>query len=230
MPRQPRYGLVGIPQHIIQRGNNRQVTFFATADYRHYLDCLREACSSHGCDLHAYVLMANHVHLLLTPSCPNSIAKVMQSVGRRYVRYINNVYRRSGTLWEGRYKASLIDEHYLLTCCRYIELNPVRSSMVADPGEYYWSTYNHHIGKRLDPLVSEHWLYLALGRTAGERHTAYRDLFRVHIDASAISTIRETTNRGLVLGTEGFKDKIEQAISRRVRLGKAGRPRKVIAV
>lgn len=227
MPRQTRYGLVGIPQHVVQRGNNRQMTFFAQEDYRYYLACLREACSCHQCQVHAYVLMTNHVHLLLTPLQPNTIAKVMQSVGRRYVRYVNDVHRRSGTLWEGRYRASLIDdENYLLTCCRYIELNPVRASIVCNPGDYRWSSYAHHVGERVDPLVTDHARYLALGQIAAQRYAAYRDLFRVHIDPEAIAKIRETANRCSVLGTERFKDQIEQALSRRVRQGKAGRPRK----
>lgn len=231
MPRQPRYGLVDIPQHIIQRGNNRQVAFFGEENYLYYLDCLKEACLRHACRLHAYVLMTNHVHLLLSPSRPDAIAKVMQSVGRRYVRYVNDVYRRTGTLWEGRYKASPIDsDHYLLMCYRYIELNPVRKGIVRDPGEYRWSSYAHHAGQRVDPLVSDHARYLALGRTVAQRHAAYRDLFGEHIDPWAISTIRETTNQCLVLGTEEFKDQIEQALSRRVRPGKAGRPRKEISV
>lgn len=227
MPRQPRYGLVGVPQHVIQRGNNRQPTFFAQEDYRYYLDCLREACARHQCQVHAYVLMTNHVHLLVTPGLLNSIAKVMQSVGRRYVRYVNDVYRRSGTLWEGRYRASLVDdENYLLTCCRYIELNPVRASIVRDPGEYRWSSYAHHVGDRVDPLLTNHPRYLALGRSAAQRCAAYRDLFRAQLDPSAISTIREAANRCSVVGTERFKDRIEQALSRRVRNGKAGRPKK----
>jgi putative transposase len=131
MARLPRYVLPGQPQHVIQRGNNRGVTFFADEDYSFYLDRLKEACTKHGCAVHAYVLMTNHVHLLLTPDTSSSIAKVMQSVGRRYVQHINYTYRRTGTLWEGRYKATLIDsEQYLLTCSRYIELNPVRAGIV----------------------------------------------------------------------------------------------------
>lgn len=230
MPRQLRYGLVGIPQHVIQRGNNRQMTFFAGEDNRYYLDCLKDACIRHQCHLHAYVLMTNHVHLLLTPLQPDAIAKVMQSVGRRYVRYVNDVYRRSGTLWEGRYKASLVDDIYVLTCCRYIELNPVRASIVADPVEYRWSSYSHHIGKQQDALIHEHARYLALGRTSAQRYAVYRGLFRTHLDPVALSSIRQTTNQCLVLGTERFKDEIEQLISRRVRHGKAGRPKKAMSV
>ena len=229
MPRQPRYGLVGIPQHVMQRGNNRQATFFAGEDYRHYLDCVREACARYGCRVHAYVLMTNHIHLLITPLQTDAIAKVMQSVGRRYVRYVNDVYRRTGTLWEGRYRASLVDPAcYLLRCYRYIEFNPVRSSIVRCPRDYRWSSHAHHIGERRDPLVSDHEQYLALGQTAAERHAAYRDLSRVPMDPSEVSTIREATRQCLVLGTERFKDQIEEALSRSVRHGKAGRPRKEI--
>ena len=137
MPRQPRYALAGFPQHVIQRGNNRSATFYAEQDYRVYLECLAEACHVHETALHAYVLMTNHVHLLMTPGKTNGLAKVMQSLGRRYVRYVNDTYRRTGTLWEGRYKASVIDtEHYLLACYRYIEMNPVRAGLVAHPADY----------------------------------------------------------------------------------------------
>lgn len=230
MPRQPRYGLVGITQHVVQRGNNRQMTFFATEDRRYYLDCLKDACARHHCQLHAYVLMTNHVHLLITPLQPDAIAKVMQSVGRRYVRYINDVYRRSGTLWEGRYKASLVDDVYVLTCCRYIELNPVRASIVNDPVKYEWSSFRHHVGQQQDPVIREHAQYVALGRTPTQRYAAYRDLFRMHLDPAAILSIRQTTNQCLVLGTERFKDEVEQLLSRRVRHGKAGRPKKAIAL
>ncbi len=145
MPRQQRYRLPGVPQHVIQRGNNRQVTFFDNMDYRKYLDCLETAGDKYDCAIHAYVLMTNHVHLLMTPSEPDSISKVMQSVGRQYVQYINWSYKRTGTLWEGRYKASPIEsERYLLTCYRYIELNPVRAGMVASPADYAWSSYRHN--------------------------------------------------------------------------------------
>lgn len=227
MPRQPRYGLVGIPQLVFQRGNNRQAVFFAEEDYRHYLDSLREASSCHGCQVHAYVLVDNHVHLLITPLKPDAIAKAMQSVGRRYVGYFNDVYRRSGTPWEGRYRATLVDpENYVLTCYRFIELNPVRRNIAQHPGDYRWSSYAHHAGIRRDPLVRKHERYHVIGRTAVERHVAYRALFHVPMDPSEVAMIRETTRQCLVLGTERFKDQIEQALSRSVRQGKAGRPRK----
>lgn len=150
MARQPRYVLPGQPQHVIQRGNNRDVIFVAEADYRFYLDKLKDACDRMGCEVHAYVLMTNHVHLLMTPYEENSLGRVMQSLGRRYVQYFNYRYRRTGTLWEGRYRATLIDaESYLLTCYRYIELNPVRAGMVSHPGDYPWSSYRSNaLGQR----------------------------------------------------------------------------------
>ncbi len=157
MARLPRFSLPGQPQHVIQRGNNRSIIFAADEDYIFFKDCLDEAAKRYGCDIHAYVLMTNHVHFLMTPYEGNSISKVLQSVGRRYVQYFNHAYQRTGTLWEGRYKAILIEsECYLLTCCRYIELNPVRAAMVSDPGDYPWSSYCHHVRGEPDFLVRDH--------------------------------------------------------------------------
>jgi putative transposase len=145
MARLSRFVLPGQPQHIIQRGNNRQNVFFAEDDYRFYLEKLADACRKYDCRLHSYVLMTNHVHLLITPMTETGIGKVMQSLGRSYVQYVNFRHRRTGTLWEGRYRATLLDsERYLLTCHRYIELNPVRAGMVADPAAYPWSSYRHN--------------------------------------------------------------------------------------
>jgi len=143
MARKPRFNVIGVPQHVIQRGNNREPCFFAEEDYRYYVECLEESAKKFGCLIHGYVLMTNHVHLLVTPQVDYGVSQMMQSVGRKYVRYINYQYRRTGTLWEGRYKASLVDsENYLLTCMRYIELNPVRAGMIELPGEYRWSSYS----------------------------------------------------------------------------------------
>jgi len=161
MARKPRFNLVGQPQHVIQRGNNREACFYAAQDYRFYLCCVGEAARKFACDVHAYVLMTNHVHLLVTPRAEQAIGNLMQSVGRRYVRYINHVYRRTGTLWEGRYKASLIDsERYLLACYRYIELNPVRAAMVASPAQYRWSSYRCNAVGKTDTLITPHVQYL----------------------------------------------------------------------
>ena len=142
MARHPRFALPGHPQHVIQRGNNRDIIFVADEDYQFYRDRLAEACRRFGCHLHAYVFMTNHTHLLMTPSTAAGISQVMQSLGRVYVQYFNYRYHRTGTLWEGRFKATLIDtDRYLMTCHRYIELNPVRAGLVQRPEEYGWSSF-----------------------------------------------------------------------------------------
>ncbi len=226
MPRKPRFNLVGIPQHIIQRGNNREPCFYAREDYRRYLNDLHESSKKFGCRIHAYVLMTNHVHLLVTPMANHGVSQMMQALGRRYVYYINKTYKRTGTLWEGRYKSSLIDsDSYLLTCMRYIELNPIRAAMVDHPGEYEWSSYGANAQGDKDSLLESHPLYTALGDTTVKRQEAYRELFRYHIDDELMHEIRESLNHELVLGRSYFKDRIEEIIKRQVRLGKPGRPR-----
>ena len=192
MPRLPRFVLPGQPQHVIQRGNNRCPIFIADDDYRRFRHYLQEASACHGCHIHAYVFMTNHTHLLLTPDTVESIAKTMQSVGRRYGQYFNRSYQRTGTLWEGRYKATLIDtEAYLFTCYRYIELNPVRANMVSHPGDYLWSSYHANALGRHDSLVQPHHQYLTLDHHAKTRQAAYRELFQTHIDAKRLEEIRQ---------------------------------------
>jgi putative transposase len=226
MARKPRFSLPGVPQHIIQRGNNREPCFFAEEDFRCYLDCLKEASEKYSCAIHAYVLMTNHVHLLVTSYVETAIGNMMQSVGRRYVRYVNHAYRRSGTLWEGRYKASLVEsETYFLACQRYIELNPVRAGMVAVPADYRWSSYANHAFGQLDACLTPHPEYLRLDADPDRRRHAYRELFRHHMENDLLHTIRETLNQELVLGSEQFKDRIEATLKRRVRPGQPGRPR-----
>lgn len=226
MPRKPRFTLPGIPQHVIQRGNNREPCFLAEADYRCYLEDLQATAEKSACRIHAYVLMTNHAHLLVTPMQELGIAEMMQALGRRYVYYINKTYRRTGTLWEGRYKASLVDsDAYLLTCMRYIELNPVRAEMVNHAGEYQWSSYGANAQGRADALLTHHPLYMALGETASVRQHAYRELFRHRLDSDALHEIRQALNHELVLGRSYFKDKIEAMIERQARLGIPGRPR-----
>lgn len=227
MARKARFVVPGCPLHIIQRGNNRQATFFHHVDYCFYLQCLCEAAKRYGCSIHAYVLMTNHVHLLLTPDQERSVGQMMQAVGRRYVRYINTAYRRSGTLWEGRYKAALIEsERYLLTCYRYIELNPVRAAMVTHPGEYRWSSYRVHAEGDKNLLIRDHALYTALATSDRARRAAYQALFRRHMDGGTVSAIREATHSGWVLGSDGFKDKIEASLQRRVRPSPRGGDRR----
>ena len=195
--RRARLLFAGFPQHIIQRGNNRQATFFAEEDHRFYLDCLLDASRKHGCLVYAYVLMTNHVHLLASAQQPYGLSRMMQHLGRRFVQYINHVYRRSGTLWEGRFKASLVDtETYFLRCCRYIECNPVRAGMVAGPGTYPWSSYRCHAFGAPDKLVAMHEQYERLGKTEVERQQAYREFFRSELDSSELGVIRDTANRG----------------------------------
>jgi putative transposase len=216
MARLPRYSLSGQAQHVIQRGNNRSTIFFSQDDCRFFLNCLRTACDKHGCAVHAYVLMTNHVHLLMTPNTPDAISKVMQSVGRRYVPYVNAVNERTGTLWDGRYRATLIDsDEYLLTCCRYIELNPVRAGIVRHPRRYTWSSYHAHAGGQADPLIQYHPRYLALGSAPLERQEIYRDLCKTELDQATLDLIRNVTNKAWVLGNDTFRKRIETSLQRR---------------
>lgn len=209
--------LPGQPQHVIQRGNNRSEIFCAKADYRVYLEKLKAAAAKHRCNIHAYVLMTNHVHLLVTPEDENGIGKMMQMLGRYYVQYYNYCYQRTGTLWEGRYRATLIDtEQYLLTCMRYIELNPVRAGMVSHPSEYLWSSYRHTALWRTDELITSHILYHRLGRSDHDRQSAYRQLFKAQIADQTLADIRDATNKAWVLGNERFKQKVEAQLARRV--------------
>ena len=228
MPRQPRYNLPGLPQHVIQRGNNRQSVFFSEVDYRRYICDLDEIAADTGCLIHAYVLMTNHVHLLVTPTVADGISKLMQGLGRRYVAYVNHTYERTGTLWEGRHKASLVaEDHYLLACMRYIELNPVRAGMVRHPGDYRWSSYRYNAYGRFCGLrITGHDLYQCQATDALGRRQNYRELFTNGLDNELIHEIRQTVNSCLVLGNDRFKDEIERQLKRRVRPGKAGRPRR----
>jgi putative transposase len=227
MSRQPRFILPGQPQHVIQRGNNRDVIFVSDDDYRFYLEKLAAACERFGCDLHAYVLMTNHVHLLMTPQTEDGISKVMQSVSRYYVQYFNHQYKRTGTLWEGRYKATLIDsEAYLLLCSRYIELNPVRADMVDAPENYPWSSYACNALGATNALIKPHELYLALGLNTDERCEAYKGLFASHIASVQLDEIRESTNKSWVLGSSKFKEKIEELTARQVQPRGRGGDRK----
>ena len=225
MPRRPRFNLPELPQHIVQRGNNRQVTFVADGDYSFYRECVKDAADKYGCDIHAYVLMTNHVHLLATPHKRDSISRMMQSIGRRYVQYVNFTYKRSGTLWEGRHKTSLVDtEQYLLLCYRYIEMNPVRARIVEHPADYPWSSYRANAEGKPEMLLREHGKFLELGRTEAERQTAYRELFRYELDPGLIDEIRISTNLGLVIGNDRFKEEIASMLKRSVTPSKRGRP------
>lgn len=227
MPRRSRLALAGIPWHIIQRGNNRTACFYAEDDYRYYLQTLKEQADKYQCAIHAYVLMTNHVHLLLTPEKAEGPSLLMKHLGQRYVQYINKTYRRSGTLWEGRFRSCLTQEEtYVLTCYRYIELNPVRAGMVKDPAEYPWSSYRNNALGEDNILLTPHFLYRRLGRNFGERQSAYRALFKAHLDDRIIEDIRQATNGNFALGNSRFKEEIELMLKRRARPGQSGRPRK----
>jgi putative transposase len=227
MARLGRYFLPDQPLHVIQRGNNRDAIFFGTDDYAHYHDWLATAAVEHACAVHAYVLMTNHVHLLVTPSAADSLPRTMQSLGRRYVRHVNTIYRRTGTLWEGRYRAAPIDsEAYFLACCRYIELNPVRAKMIGHPRDYRWSSYRAHAQGTADPLLNGHHVYDGLGGTPAERQLAYRALFRAALDDGFVDSVRAATNGGWALGDARFKRQIAEALGRRVAPLPKGRPAK----
>jgi putative transposase len=228
MPRLPRFVLIDHPQHVIVRGNNREPIFCVEEDYRFYLDKLKQACDKHQCEVHAYVLMTNHVHLLITPRTRQGIGKVIQMVGRYYVQHFNYKYQRTGTLWEGRYKATLIDsEQYLLTCYRYIELNPVRASGMANhPSEYPWSSYRYNALGQADPNVTPHEEYLRLGSKPDLREKAYRELFNTHLEDKTLAEIREATNKAWVLGGGCFKKEVEQRLNRRAEPLKKGGDRR----
>jgi putative transposase len=228
MARLSRYVIPGQPQHIIQRGNNRQAIFAADGDYQFFRDCLVEAAGRFGLAIHAYVWMTNHIHLLATPTYKDSISKTFQSAGRKYVQYFNFTYKRSGTLWEGRYRATVIDtEQYLLKLMRYIDLNPVRAGMVNHPRDYPWSSHRRYAYG--DDGLNQSWLiahdeYLKLDRQEAARREAYRALFRSELDPGDMTAIRESVHKGWALGSERFRQMIETLGDRRAAPAARGRP------
>lgn len=228
MPRRPRLSLPDVPLHLIQRGNNRQICFAADEDYRLYLDWLKQYADKTGCRIHAYVLMTNHVHLLVSSSLAGAPGELMKALGQRYVQYFNRTYRRSGTLWEGRYRSCLTQaEDYLLACQRYIELNPVRAGMVAHPAEYRWSSYRANAQGEENLLVVPHEVYLGLGQDMACRQAAYRALFRFELESGLVDQIRAAANGNYALGSQRFADEMAATLGRRVTPGRPGRPRKV---
>ena len=230
MARLSRYVILNQPQHIIQRGNNRQVIFAADADYQFFRDALVEAANKYGLTVHAYVWMTNHIHLLATPRFEDSISKVFQSVGRKYVQYFNYTYKRSGTLWEGRYRATVVDtEHYLLKLMRYIELNPVRANMTGHPASYTWSSYARNAEGRLglnDAWLVPHEEYLKLGKNEVERLAAYQGLFKTGLTGDDLKQIRESAHKGWALGNQRFIKEIELLGKRQAASKGVGRPKK----
>lgn len=225
MARLPRLTLAGQPHHVIQRGNNRQPIFASSADYQALLGLLEHAAKRFEVALHAYVLMSNHFHLLATPQTADGLPKMMQAVGRSYVRYFNDSQKRSGTLWEGRYKSTLIQtERYLLACMVYIDLNPLRAGMVGAPQDYLWSSHLHYLGARQDRLITPHPLYWELGNTPFAREAAYADLVQAGVNPVQQAALTEATLRGWALGESDFVADLQKQTTRRVAKTSAGRP------
>ena len=218
---------VGVPQHIIQRGNNRQICFVGEEDFAIYRQWLEDAAREYNVKIHAWVFMTNHAHLLATPGEEGAVSAMMQSLGRRYVRYFNRAYQRTGTLWEGRFKSCLVhSDTYLLACQRYIELNPVRAMMVLDPAAYHWSSYHAHARGITTPLWTPHEQYLALGSTPAARLLAYRQFFLRNIDSHETTDIRHAVNTGLALGNDRFREEMARLTGVRQHKLKPG-PKKI---
>lgn len=227
MARLPRPDLANVPQHVVQRGNNRMPCFLDDEDRHAYLRLLGECLPRFGCSLHAYVLMSNHVHLLLTPSCVGAVARLMQTFGRNYAKWFNLAHRRCGTLWEGRYKSCLVDsETYLLACHRYIELNPVRAWMVSDPADYLWSSYRANALGQPDPILEPHPVHLALESDPAARLRSYRELVACALDAQTVADIRSYIQQQRALGSDRFQARVEAELRRFVAVRPAHRPRR----
>lgn len=225
MARHPRPDLAGIPQHIVQRGNNRLPCFLDDEDRQRYLQCLLDALLRFGCQLHAFVLMDNHVHLLLTPGEAGAVSRLMHTFARNYAGRFNQRHGRTGTLWEGRYKACLIDsEDYFLACSRYIELNPVRAWIAAQPLEYPWSSHRCNAAGAQDPLLTPHACYLALGPNAGTRASAYRALFEEALPAALVAEIRHYLQQQKALGSDRFRAWVQARTGRFATARPPGRP------
>lgn len=225
MARLQRIAPKDIPIHIIQRGNNRQVCFGSDANYAAFAEWLKEYSQKYHVDVHAWVMMTNHVHLLCTPRKENGISQMMQDLGRRYVRYFNYEYKRTGTLWDGRYKSCLIQsDRYLLEVYRYIELNPVRAGIVSNPKDYRWSSYRINALGNVSDLCIPHPEYLNLGRDSDKRRKNYRELFKHHFSDTVLEQIRKATNKGMIIGNDRFRQEIEALTGRRVKEKKRGRP------
>jgi putative transposase len=227
MPRAPRLILAGQAHHIIQRGNNGQPIFATRADYEALLGLLDEHSRKSGVAIHAYVLMSNHFHLLATPDGADGVPRLMQSVGRRYVRYFNQTQGRTGTLWEGRYRSTLVQaERYLLACMVYIDLNPVRAGLADSPQDYAWSSYSHYVGRRFDRLVTPHPIYWELGNTPFDREAAYASLVAGGMDPAQEEIMTRSVMRGWALGEPDYIADLQRRTARRITKARAGRPSK----
>ena len=225
MARLPRLSIPGYPHHVIQRGNNRQAIFLSNDDRERMLALLQEQSGKNKVAIHAYVLMDNHFHLLATPETSEGLPAMMQAVGRSYVRYFNDRVKRTGSLWEGRYRSTLIEtERYLLACMAYIDLNPVRSGMVHAPLDFLWSSHAHYRGQRIDKLVTPHPLVWAMGNTPFAREAAYAAWVDAGVKSADQQSLTQATLRGWVLGGEGFLAELQRQTPRWLQKESAGRP------
>jgi len=225
MARSPRIALPGYPHHVIQRGNNRQAIFLSEEDYTVYLDCFRKAKEERPCRIYAYCLMTNHVHFLIAPSDSHGLSRLLQSVGRRYVQNFNWRHGRTGTLWEGRFRSSVVSmDDYLLACCRYIELNPVRAKMVSQARDYRWSSYRFHGEGTKDALLDEDPSYLALGDTDFQRQQSYRQFIEAGNPEHELAIIRTSVQRGGVTADQSYIQGLSVRLSRQLELRPRGRP------
>ena len=230
MPRRPRVFLPGHPVHVIQRGHNREQIFFGAADAKCYLDWLQDAAAVYGVAVHAYVLMTNHVHLLVSPETPQSLPRAMRDVNWHYSRYANSTRARTGSIWDGRYRACIVDaDRYFFACSHYIELNPVRAGLAKAPGAYRWSSYKANAEGKGDPAVSAHALYESLGATPTARAEAYRSLFAGGLSDATLAEIRQTTNGGWALGAESFTHFVGRHAGLSMRRRGRGRPAVIAA-
>lgn len=229
MPRKNRVYVPEMPYHIVQRGNNREACFYCDDDYQLYLELLGDYSDRYKVSVHAYILMTNHIHLLVTPAYADSVSRMMQSLASRYAFFMNKLHKRSGTVWEGRHKSSVVDAaDYLLKCYRYIELNPVRANMVSRPEEYRWSSYGVNAWGDKSNYLSHHSEYLNLGTDSEERCLAYRELFRHQLDKNDLHAIRQAAYYSHPLGDSRFVEQIERYSGKAVGYAKRGRPKKVI--
>ncbi|KQV87005.1 REP-associated tyrosine transposase [Pelomonas sp. Root1237] len=227
MARLPRLILPGQPHHVILRGNNRQAIFFSDHDRQQMLVTLTEVAAQYGVAVHAYVLMDNHLHLLLTPPAADALSRMMQALGRRYVAWFNTRHQRSGTLWEGRFRAGLVEgERHLLACIRYIELNPVRAGLCQDAAQWPWSSAAHHLGLNRSALVTEHELYWSLGNTPFEREHAYRELMDQGVTLQEQAQFTEAVLRGRPVGGATFLKALGDTHPKVALKRPRGRPRK----
>jgi putative transposase len=225
MPRRPRVFLPGQPVHVVQRGNNRGQVFFRPGDAQVYLGWLQEAAAEHRVAVHAYVLMTNHIHLLVSPETVFGLPRAMRHVNWRYSRYANDTQERTGSIWEGRYRAHLVEaDRYFFACMRYIEMNPVRAGMAKHPRDYRWSSYKSNGEAKADPIVTPHPLYADMGATPEARAAAYRGLFEDVLPEGDLDAIRNAINGGWPLGADSFTSLIDCHAGQAMRKGRRGRP------